>query len=1129
MGETHRGGSGGATSSAGAGRGRGGGKEETDLSPDPVPGRPPTAVKTGGRSPAWAGVVGGWLLAAALAVFTVQPAGAISILKGFQGDASDGQRPWGALVGDGAGNLYGTTPFGGSSGGGTVFTVKTGGSGFAILHSFTGGPSDGADPYASLVLDGSGNLYGTTTYGGEFNAGTVFTIKADGTGFTVLHQFTRSDGANPYASLIVDGAGHLYGTTTYGGASDDGTVFTVKTDGSAFAVLHSFAGGAADGANPYGAPILDGSGNLHGTTSAGGASGDGTVFTMTTGGDDFTLVHSFAGGATDGATPYGSLVRDASGNLWGTTNSGGTSDEGTIFMIDGGGTLTVVHSFTGGASDGARPHVALILDGAGNLYGTTYSGGTSNDGTVFTIDAAVSTFTVLHSFAGNPTGGAHPEASLVLDGAGNLYGTTSYGGAADTGAVFTVTTAGTGFAILHSFAWGGTEASHPYPSLVLDGSGNLYGTTYAGGHSSSGVIFTLKTDGSGFTVLHSFAGGEADGANPYGALVLDGSGNLYGTTSGGGASGEGTIFTITTGGTGFTVLHSFAGGDADGANPYGALVLDGSGNLYGTTSGGGASGEGTIFTITTGGSGFAVLHSFAGGTTDGATPKAGLLFDGSNILYGTTSSGGASGVGTIFKVQPDGNNFGILHSFAGGSSDGADPEGSLVLDGSGNLYGTTAQDGASGAGTIFTYTTDSTFELLHSFAGGPSDGANPYASLALDGSGNLYGTAVNGGASGSYGVVFTVTTDGTGFALLHSFAGWATDGANPYASLILDGSGTLYGTTFQGGTGNIGTVFSLPTTGDLPPEMLAASKSGTGTGLVTSDPGGLNCGLTCSAWYVDSATVTVSALANTGSTFTGWSGEGCSGTGTCVVTMDTARSVTATFTLNTYALSVTKAGSGTGSVTSSPTGIDCGATCSASFDYDTPVTLSAAADADSTFAGWSGEGCSGTGNCQVTMTQARSVTATFTLNTYALTVTKAGTGTGTVTSSPDGIDCGATCSASFDAGTPVTLGAAADAGSTFTGWSGEGCSGTGTCVVTMDTARAVTATFTSCTVTLSDQTITDTETFTSCGTLTAGPAFRVESPGDVTLHAAVRIVLANGFSVGSGATFRAGIDPSLAP
>jgi uncharacterized repeat protein (TIGR03803 family) len=971
MGETHRGGSGGATSSAGAGRGRGGGKEETDLSPDPVPGRPPTAVKTGGRSPAWAGVVGGWLLAAALAVFTVQPAGAISILKGFQGDASDGQRPWGALVGDGAGNLYGTTPFGGSSGGGTVFTVKTGGSGFAILHSFTGGPSDGADPYASLVLDGSGNLYGTTTYGGEFNAGTVFTIKADGTGFTVLHQFTRSDGANPYASLIVDGAGHLYGTTTYGGASDDGTVFTVKTDGSAFAVLHSFAGGAADGANPYGAPILDGSGNLHGTTSAGGASGDGTVFTMTTGGDDFTLVHSFAGGATDGATPYGSLVRDASGNLWGTTNSGGTSDEGTIFMIDGGGTLTVVHSFTGGASDGARPHVALILDGAGNLYGTTYSGGTSNDGTVFTIDAAVSTFTVLHSFAGNPTGGAHPEASLVLDGAGNLYGTTSYGGAADTGAVFTVTTAGTGFAILHSFAWGGTEASHPYPSLVLDGSGNLYGTTYAGGHSSSGVIFTLKTDGSGFTVLHSFAGGEADGANPYGALVLDGSGNLYGTTSGGGASGEGTIFTITTGGTGFTVLHSFAGG--------------------------------------------------------------------------------------------------------------------------------------------------------------PSDGANPYASLALDGSGNLYGTAVNGGASGSYGVVFTVTTDGTGFALLHSFAGWATDGANPYASLILDGSGTLYGTTFQGGTGNIGTVFSLPTTGDLPPEMLAASKSGTGTGLVTSDPGGLNCGLTCSAWYVDSATVTVSALANTGSTFTGWSGEGCSGTGTCVVTMDTARSVTATFTLNTYALSVTKAGSGTGSVTSSPTGIDCGATCSASFDYDTPVTLSAAADADSTFAGWSGEGCSGTGNCQVTMTQARSVTATFTLNTYALTVTKAGTGTGTVTSSPDGIDCGATCSASFDAGTPVTLGAAADAGSTFTGWSGEGCSGTGTCVVTMDTARAVTATFTSCTVTLSDQTITDTETFTSCGTLTAGPAFRVESPGDVTLHAAVRIVLANGFSVGSGATFRAGIDPSLAP
>jgi hypothetical protein len=241
---------------------------------------------------------------------------------------------------------------------------------------------------------------------------------------------------------------------------------------------------------------------------------------------------------------------------------------------------------------------------------------------------------------------------------------------------------------------------------------------------------------------------------------------------------------------------------------------------------------------------------------------------------------------------------------------------------------------------------------------------------------------------------------------------------------------------------------------------LTVSKAGTGTGALTSSPAGINCGATCSTSFDYNTVVTLSASADTGSTFTGWSGEGCSGTSTCQVTMSQARSVTATFTLNTYALTVSKAGTGTGTVTSSPAGISCGATCSASFDYDTVVTLSASAVTVSTFAGWSGEGCSGTGTCQVTMTQARGVTATFTLNTYALTVSKAGTGSGTVTSSPVSINCGSTCSTSIDFNTVITLSASAGSNSTFTGWSGEGCSGTGTCQVTMDQARSVTATFT---------------------------------------------------------------------
>ena len=234
---------------------------------------------------------------------------------------------------------------------------------------------------------------------------------------------------------------------------------------------------------------------------------------------------------------------------------------------------------------------------------------------------------------------------------------------------------------------------------------------------------------------------------------------------------------------------------------------------------------------------------------------------------------------------------------------------------------------------------------------------------------------------------------------------------------------------------------------------LHVAKAGAGT--VTSSPAGIDCGATCSAEFTDGTVVTLTAVAAAGSTFTGWSGD-CSGTGTCTVTMDQSRAVTATFAIHT--LTVSKVGSGSGTVTSSPAGIDCGAICSASFAGGTIVTLTATAAPGSAFTGWGGA-CNGTGSCTVTMDQDRAVSATFDLvGTRTLTVTRTGPGSGTVTSAPAGIDCGSTCSASFPVETMVTLTATAAAGSIFTGWTGD-CSGTGTCTVTMDQARAVTATF----------------------------------------------------------------------
>jgi uncharacterized repeat protein (TIGR03803 family) len=327
---------------------------------------------------------------------------------------------------------------------------------FTVLYSFKFGVTDGQSPYAGLVRDAAGNLYGTTLYGGSSSncsggCGTVF--KLDTTGKeTLLHSFEGppADGANPFASLVRDAAGNLYGTTLRGGASDFGTVFKLDTTGTE-TVLHSFVGSPTDGQYPRGGLVRDSAGNLYGTTSNGGSSsncsgGCGTVFKLDTTGTEIVL-HSFVGLPTDGANPFAGLLRDAAGNLYGTTAYGGSKHAhfcafgcGTVFKLDTTGKETVLHSFMGAATDdGALPEADLVQDAAGNLYGTTFTGGDSpcyegyGCGTVFELDATGKEI-VLHSFAWKD--GASPDAVLIRDAAGNLYGTTSTGGAFGWGTVF---------------------------------------------------------------------------------------------------------------------------------------------------------------------------------------------------------------------------------------------------------------------------------------------------------------------------------------------------------------------------------------------------------------------------------------------------------------------------------------------------------------------------------------------------------------------------------------------------------------------------------------------------------------------------------------------------------------------
>lgn len=502
------------------------------------------------------------------------------------------------------------------------------------------------------------------------------------------------------------------------------------------------------------------------------------------------------------------------------------------------------------------------------------------------------------------------------------------------------------FVTLYTFA-GQPDGANPQASLIQDRAGNLYGTTKTGGSSNLGTIFKLDPGGTE-TILYSFTGAP-DGANPVAGLILDSAGNLYGPTENGGviggacpgSDGCGVVFKVD--GTGKeTVLYSFTGG-ADGWSPLGALVADSLGNLYGTTVSGGDVGPGVVFKLDPNGK-ETVLHSFSGGSTDGANPAAAVILDEAGNIHGTTSSGGTLncttggfntpvrtiGCGTVFKLDSTAAES-ILYSFPGGNSGPGDafPNSRLVPDAAGNLYGTTSAGGDAAkvggrcyvipmnppqpnvdifCGTVFKMDTKGTVTVLHNFAG-QKDGASPRGDLVLDAAGNLYGTTYYGGTgdcveSGDRpgsppvdvgcGTIFKIDPAGNEI-VLYNFPSWA-DGL-PDAGLLLDSAGNLYGTT-SGGSFSSGTVFRFT---PLQTFSLSVVLAGSGSGTVTSNPVGISCGAQCSATFEAGITVTLTTAPASGSTFSGWSGA-CSGSADCTLALSAAESVTATFAASDFSL-----------------------------------------------------------------------------------------------------------------------------------------------------------------------------------------------------------------------------------
>ncbi len=535
-------------------------------------------------------------------------------------DNSNGAYPEANLTLGPDGNFYGTTAGGGSGGYGTVFNVTTNGT-LTTLASFDG--VNGAVPESSLALGPDGNFYGTTYQGGSGGNGTIFRL-----------DLPPNFIASPTNEVMAIGGDvilncQLFGTGPFAYQWLSNGVPIAGATGSSWLVTYVAALAATNA--QYQVVVANSWGSLTSSPAV-------LLFPPNNPQPAITPVYAFGNVNGGGVRPYGGLTLGPDDNFYGTTWYGGTNDYGTVFQFTTNGTLTTLVNFS--YVNGADPVADLTLGPDGNFYGTTTGGGSNSDGTGFQMTTN-GTLTTLVNFEGSANG-ADPRGNLAAGPDGNLYGTTYQGGSGSAGSVFVMTPDG-GLTTLANFNF--TNGAYPFSGLALGRDGNCYGTTYLGGNedgSGSGTVYQLALDGT-LTTLASFNG--TNGAYPIAGLTLGPDGSFYGTTGWGGTDNDGLVFKLTTDGQ-LTTLVEFA--DTNGAQCFAALALGPDGNFYGTTSAGGNSGNGTVFMVTTNGT-LTVLASF--NNTNGANPWTGLTLGPDGNFYGTTYGGGSGGNGTIFRLD----------------------------------------------------------------------------------------------------------------------------------------------------------------------------------------------------------------------------------------------------------------------------------------------------------------------------------------------------------------------------------------------------------------------------------------------------------------------------------------------
>lgn len=484
--------------------------------------------------------------------------------------------------------------------------------------------------------------------------------------------------------------------------------------------------------------------------------------------------------------------------------------------------LSQLRSFGFGNTAAGYPGSQVLQGGDGALYGTTPLGGSAGQGTAYRINPDGSGFRLLKSFGTGSADGTRPVAALLEGSDGALYGTTGGGGALGYGTVFRLSEDGSTYSVLWSFT-GAADGAYPEARLLEASDGFLYGTASGGGTNDYGVVFRLAKDGSGFQSLFQFSG--TNGANPEGGLLEASDGRLYGTTLAGNIASStspslaGTVYSLDKNGANFALLRSFqriiqpgqySPSQTNGYAPYGQLVEGTDGRLYGTTAFGDTNGNGTVYALGKDGAGFQILYQFPpSSTTSGRIPTAGLLLASDGALYGTTSDGGTSNSGTLFRLGQDGSGFTVLQNF----STVQGPTAALTEGSSGVLYGTAPLGGTYGAGALFKLNKDgSGFTVLTSFSPSGGDGQSPYAAPTLASDGRLYGTTRLGGTQG-VGSVYSLRYDGQGYQPIVSLSSSNAGPMLPVAPVVEAKNGLLYGTSGFGGSANLGTIFMVPKTG----------------------------------------------------------------------------------------------------------------------------------------------------------------------------------------------------------------------------------------------------------------------------------------------------------------------------